>query len=145
MTRRLSSLQVLSRWRGLQETQAAETHRRRSDEEGARDRAHAALEAVAVDLAGQRTTLVSEGLLDFARIDLLADFEARARDAADAAHVELVEARESTAAARTQHLHARSALRLATDAREAVAASEALRREKTEFDQLTDLLAGRTE
>lgn len=145
MTRRITTLAALSRWRRLQEGHAAQSHRSCIDVERERRAHQHAIEAAGSVLQAQRGALLAEGLLDFERLAWASAIEARLLDDAESARLRADDAERATCAARARHVDARAALRVADDARARATEALNLRREKAAFDQLSDLLAGRPE
>lgn len=140
---RHGALARLLRWREFQESRTADAYRQRAvATRQCRDAVEEAeKQRTSVEL--RRQALFEAGLLDIEALRTTAAWDTRAREELAEREAELRSAEADQEAARSAHVDARSRTRVVQARRTRAATAEHDRQEKTSFDQVADLLAGR--
>lgn len=143
MKRHGGGLHALARWRRLQERQAGDLHRTSAIREAGAARRHVEADGAALKVQALRAGLLSDGVLDLDRLELLRHVETRAFEDAEVAAAALAAARQATQDACRRHVQARASQDVAERALEASRRARRHADELAELDRLSDLLAGR--
>lgn len=136
-----NAIATLVRWRGFQESCAADAYRRCATETDASKGALAEAQARLDDVRDRRLALLETDELDMARLQVVAQIEeiVDTKAAEQKKHFEAAQERQDRA--RSEHVGSRAQSRVAESRHGRVKAHAQEREEKIQFDRMADLHA----